>query len=160
MHELVPLNAIPAPDEGFTLIELMIAVAVVAIIAAVAVPSYSAYITRGRIVEATSSLSDMRTRMEQYYYDKRQFPVACVPAASAPPPAGSIYLPASLNYFVVTCTFADPVNYQVTATGSAGGMTGFAYSIDQANNHVTVALPAGWSGAGGPCWVLKKDGSC
>jgi len=161
MHHPAPLKAARTRGRGFTLIELMIVVAVTAILAAIAYPSYGAYVTRSKIMEAKSSLNDMRTRMEQYFQDKRQFPAACIPAdASGPAPAGSIYLPAALKYFSVTCTFADPASYLVTATGAAAGMTGFAFTIDQANNRVTVGVPAGWSGAGTPCWVMKQDGSC
>jgi len=49
---------------GFTLIELMITVAVVGILAAVAFPSYTNYIRRGKIAEAQSTLSDLRLRAE------------------------------------------------------------------------------------------------
>ena len=52
---------------GFTLIEVMITVAVIAILAAVALPNYVEYVTRSRLVEAKTNLSDMRTRLEQYY---------------------------------------------------------------------------------------------
>ncbi len=47
-------------NAGFTLIELMIAVAVVAILAAVALPSYQDYVRRGNIPEATSALGQGR----------------------------------------------------------------------------------------------------
>ena len=59
---------------GFTLIEVMITVAVVAILAAVALPNYFDYITRSRIVEAKTNLADMRTRLEQYFLDNRAYP--------------------------------------------------------------------------------------
>ena len=56
---------------GFTLIEVMITVAIVAILAAVAIPSYTSYITRSKIQEATTTLLAMRTKMEQYFQDHR-----------------------------------------------------------------------------------------
>ena len=51
--------------EGFTLLELMIAVAIVAILAAIALPSYSDYIKRAKLVEAQNALADFRVKMEQ-----------------------------------------------------------------------------------------------
>ena len=58
-------------NSGFTLIEVMITVAIVAILGAIAVPSYNEYVQRARITEATSALSDMRNKMEQYFQDNR-----------------------------------------------------------------------------------------
>src|SRR6185295_2455470 len=84
---------------GFTLIEAMITVAVIAILAAIALPNYFDYITRSRIVEAKTNLADMRTRLEQYFLDNRAYPGACVASASGPAPAGQIYLPGNQKYF-------------------------------------------------------------
>ena len=64
----------PRPMRGFTLIEVLITVAIVAILAAVALPSYTDYVTRSKLVEATSSLTDMRVRLDQYFLDSRQYP--------------------------------------------------------------------------------------
>ncbi len=65
---------------GFTLIEVMITVAVVAIIAAVALPNYFDYIARSRLVEAKTNLADMRTRLEQFFLDNRTYPATCTAA--------------------------------------------------------------------------------
>ena len=62
---------------GFTLIELMIAVVVVAILTAIALPSYQEYVTRGKITEATSNLADMRVKLEQFFQDNRTYVGAC-----------------------------------------------------------------------------------
>ncbi len=62
---------------GFTLIEVMITVAVIAILAAVALPNYIEYVTRSKLVEAKTNLSDMRTRLEQYFLDNRAYPGTC-----------------------------------------------------------------------------------
>jgi type IV pilus assembly protein PilE len=146
-------------DAGFTLIEVMITVAVVAILAAVALPNYFDYVTRSRIVEAKTNLADMRTRLEQYFLDNRVYPTACIPSASGPAGTGNIYLPASQKFFDVTCTAMSPTAYTVTAAG-VGSMTGFAYTVKETNERKTTGLPAGWSGLNTLCWVSRKSGEC
>jgi type IV pilus assembly protein PilE len=145
---------------GFTLIEAMIALAVVAIGATIALPSYIDYLQRSKLVEAKVALSDMRTRLEQHFLDARAYPASCVVPAPGPAPAGQIYLPAGAKYFVIDCVLT-PSTFIVTATGSATqGMAGFVFTIDEAERRTTVALPEGWKGAGSPCWVSKRSGEC
>lgn len=150
----------PDDGRGFTLIEAMIAVAVVAILAAIALPSYTDYLQRSKLVEVMVSLSDMRVRLEQYFLDARAYPNACIPPAAGPAPAGQIYLPNAARYFTIDCALTT-TTYRITATGNAAqGMSGFAYAIDQADQRRTLALPAGWKGAGSPCWVSRRSGEC
>ena len=130
---------------GFTLIEVMIVVAIVAILAAVALPSYSDYIRRGKVMDAVSGLSDMRIRVEQWFQDNRTYAGACAAPASSP-------------HFVFTCPTANATQFTIVATGQ-NDMVGFTYSIDQDSNRTTSAFP-GVSGLPKSCWVLKKDGSC
>ena len=141
---------------GFTLIEVMVTVAIVAILAAIAIPSYSDYVKRARIIEAVSALADMHVKMERYFQDNRSYNP---PAGILPCNVGTVapLPPASAN-FVFACGGLGANTYVVTATG-IGSMLGFQYSLDQANTRVTVAVPAGWT-TNANCWVLKKDGSC
>ena len=145
-------------NSGFTLIEVMITVAIVAILAAIAVPSYSEYVQRARITEATSSLADMRNKMEQYFQDNRTWTPGG--GIALPCNAGTVApLPVSQN-FTFTCDQMGPNTYRVVATGNAGSsMAGFQYSINQFNQRVTLGLPLTWTPRPN-CWVLKKDGSC
>ena len=58
---------------GFTLIELMITVAILAIVAAVAIPSYAGYVERGKRAEARTALLDIAARQERHYSNNRQY---------------------------------------------------------------------------------------
>ena len=145
---------------GFTLIEAMITLAVLAILAAIATPSYSEYLRRAKIVEAIVGLSDMRTRLEQYFLDARAYPSACIPPGPGPAPTGQIYVPGGAKYFHIDCALTA-TTYTVTATGNGlEGMAGFVFTVDEAGRRTTAALPSGWRGSGSPCWVTKKSGEC
>jgi type IV pilus assembly protein PilE len=135
-------------QSGFTLIELMITVTVIAILAAIAIPNYSDYVTRGRIVEATGALSDLRVRMEQFFQDQRTYVGG--PACTAP---------ATPNFSYACSPAATLTTFTLTATGT-GTMSGFVYTINQNGARATTGVKSGWSGVGAACWVLKKSGTC
>jgi type IV pilus assembly protein PilE len=143
---------------GFTLIEIMITVAVLAIIAAIALPNYFDYVTRSRIVEAKTNLADMRTRLEQYFLDNRSFPTTCAAYAAGAPPANTIYLPNNQKNFNLTCSTLTPTAYTVTATG-VGSMAGFGYTVNETNTRTTTGTGA-WGKTSAVCWISKKSGEC
>ena len=63
-------------QQGFTLIELMIVVAIIGILAAVAIPSYQDYTARAQVAEAMNLNSGMKTALAEWYSDKGTWPVA------------------------------------------------------------------------------------
>ncbi len=63
-------------QKGFTLIELMIVVAIIGILAAVAIPAYQDYTARAQVTEAVELLSGGKTSMAEYYADKGVWPLA------------------------------------------------------------------------------------
>jgi type IV pilus assembly protein PilE len=139
---------------GFTIIELMITVVIVAILAAIAIPSYTEYVLRSKIQEATSTLLSMRTKLEQYFQDNRTFVGACAAGTVAP-------LPSGLKYFTVTCPTLTSTTYVIQATGIAGSdMASAIFTIDQANNRITAGVPTGWTTPATNCWVMRKNGTC
>src|SRR5450631_4724882 len=60
-------------SKGFTLIELMIVVAIVAILTTIAYPNYRDYVIRGQLVDATQGLSALRANLERYFQDNRTY---------------------------------------------------------------------------------------
>lgn len=138
---------------GFTLIELMVAVVIVGILAAVALPNYSDYIKRGKITSATSTLSNHRIVMERWYQDNRKY---SDPADTACGPTRPLD-----DDFQYACSLVGGSNqqYLLTATGLANrGMSGYVYTLDQNNRKQTTGFP----GATVPknCWITKKAESC
>ena len=61
-------------QQGFTLIELMIVVAIVAILAAIALPAYQDYIIRSQVSEAAVLLDGTKTSVTEYFENKGSFP--------------------------------------------------------------------------------------
>src|SRR5476649_1652588 len=90
-------------EKGFTLIELMITVAVIGILLKIALPAYTDYVKRGKLVEGTSTLSDGRVKMEQYFQDNRTYapPSVALTATNGCPTA--LPLPAATTNFTYSC---------------------------------------------------------
>jgi prepilin-type N-terminal cleavage/methylation domain-containing protein len=64
-----------AKQQGFTLVELMVVVAIIGILAAIAIPTYSGYIRRARASEASANLQGIRIKEESYFSEFNQYSV-------------------------------------------------------------------------------------
>lgn len=126
----------PFVQRGFTLIEMMIVIAVMGILMAIALPQYNDYLRRGQVAEATATLAELRVRMEQYYQDNRNYgdndntTTAC-----------GVAMPTDRVYFAFGCVTSHTAAnadqaYTISATGKAGQVTGSGlavYTINEAN---------------------------
>ena len=106
-------------NRGFTRVESIVAIAVVAILASLALPSHGNSVRRGRIVEARTELAAFGIRMEQSYQTHGGYGESSCAAAL---PTGS--------HFVFSCTLLNGgQNFRGSATGR-NQMAGYVYIID------------------------------
>lgn len=138
---------------GFTLIELMIVVVIIAILAAIALPSYSEYVQRGKVAEGISELSAYRVRMEQWFQDARSYQNTAGTDCGATAPSNT-------RYFSYACVAASSTTYTLTATAIDTSLLGLIYSVNESNTRTTVSVPSGWSAPTSSCWALSRSGAC
>lgn len=133
---------------GLTLIEVLVALAIVGILSAVALPSYRDYVTRGRLTEAFAALAGLQPNAEQFWSNQRTY------AGFDTPPT---VFPAASPNFTYSWT-GTAAGYTATATGRAAA-AGFVFTIDQQGNRATTGVPSGWT-SNGACWVDRRSGAC
>ena len=136
---------------GFSLIELLVTVAIVGILAAVAMPAYNDYVRRGKLVEAQSTLSNLRLAAEKWFADNRTY-------VAGTPDWRTV---SGTRYFTYSCGTPTATAYTCTATGVTNeGMSGFVYTINESNVRTsTFTGVAGWNNST-TCWVKKKGETC
>ncbi|MCY1493024.1 type II secretion system protein G [compost metagenome] len=117
----------PGKHRGFTLIELMIVVAIVAILASIALPAYHSHIDRSRIRAAQADLVALSLNLENAYQRTLAYPAATLASTTAVKDRFPAWHPAesSFGYSVN----ASAAAYTVTATGNGGRLAGCTISL-------------------------------
>lgn len=160
MRRFHPASLASSVARGFTLLELMVVIAIVAVLAAVALPAYGDYVRRGQLPEAFAGLADLRVKLEQYYQDNRQYGTNGGSCADVTPPAWVGTPPALIyagsQFFTFSCAVSNGgQGYTLTATGNAGRALGHVYTLTHANQRATTTFKG--NAVTSTCWLAKGD---
>lgn len=118
-------------NSGFTLVELLIVVAIIGILAAIALPSYNDSVRKGKRADGKASLSALANALERCYTQNGTYD-GCAAAATNPQDSSDGYYSIAINTSAGT-----PTQFSLTATGQNGqendtGCT--ALTLDQINS--------------------------
>jgi len=110
-----PVNGWLIKHKGFTMVELMVAVAIIGILASIALPNYLEYTKKGRRAAAQGHLMDIAQRQQQYLLDARSY--------AADLSTLNVTTPSDVSsYYTISITVGDegPPSFTATATPVAG----------------------------------------
>ena len=128
---------------GFTLIELMITVTIIAILASVALPAYTDYVRRAKASEAVAELSSWRGKMEQFFLDNRTYLSGSDCGIAASTGKGYTY----------SCT-ATVTSYTLTATSVTSNEG--TYTVSESDQRNTTSFK-GSTVTDKRCWLIRGD---
>lgn len=119
---------------GFTLIELMIVVAIVGILAAIAYPSYRDQVIKSRRSDAHSVLLDVAARQERFYFDNGSYANALSALSYS---ADAIDTPE--GYYSVSITASSATSYTITAAAQGDQASDGDLTLDNLGNKLPAA---------------------
>ena len=112
MRPYRPVSGVRSAVRGFSLIELMVAVVVVGILAAIAFPAYTKYVQRSRRADATATLGALQQAQERYRANQRAYTdtLSTLNFSDVSPQ----------GHYTIAITAAGPTGYTLTATPRTG----------------------------------------
>ena len=122
MYPRTPLQANTRRRRGFTLIEIMIAVVIVAILAAIALPSFLDAVRKSRRSDAFVALSALQQAQERWRGNTAEYATDAqlTTAANANPRGLGMTRTTSNGYYTLLLSGSNATGYTATATGQAG----------------------------------------
>ena len=121
-------------QKGFTLIELMIVVAVIGVLAAIAIPQYQNYVKKSALGSALATASSLKTNVEDYIAVQGTFPEVTAAASSGTPMNGDITVPGfSLGIIGLTQTSGADGTIEVQLTSGPAAQKTVTLTRDSGN---------------------------
>lgn len=140
-------------SKGFTLIELMVVLAVIAILAAIAIPSYNAQVRKSRRADATRFLGNLQLQLERWRAENPCYgPSGVTSTGTCPTFTASGTYPAAPDaaaspYYTIAITAATPTTFSLTATptgaqsGDTCGVLTLAYDPSSGTSTTRIGKP-------------------
>ena len=125
-------------EKGFTLVELMVVIIILAVLTGIAVPSYLALRNRARIQATRSEMQNVATAIAIYEADRGSFPVATTMGALATALEGSDTTGDDVYMANVPTEDAWDTSYNYTGTAGTYSMTSTAGTTDDATDDLVV----------------------
>jgi type IV pilus assembly protein PilE len=144
---------------GFTLIEVIMAVAIVGVLSAIALPSYRTHLVRGALTDGINGLATMRAQMERHFQDNRTYATS---GTFVTPCATTDATTRTFGNFVVSCSGTPSATaFTLQAVGNTGSnVAGFTFTINQADVRSTTApTGSGWNSCT-TAWLTRKGQAC
>lgn len=132
-------------QDGVTLVELLIVVAIIGILAAIAYPSYDNYLRKGRRADAQTLMMDIGTKQQQYLLDARQYTITIGNGGLNIATSGWNCAATCTNsfYTVSVAVTAGPPTFTITATPQGAQVPDGALTLDHQGNRTRSGNP-GW----------------
>ena len=151
-------------NKGFTLIELMIVVAIIAILAAIALPAYQDYTIRAQVGEGPINAAALKTSVAEYYADRGGWPADNAILGITSPVQGSYVLDITNNGGQLVITYGNNANAKILAstmflTAAANANGDIAWICG--NRTLSAAFsPAAAPGGGGTVPLKYRAANC
>ena len=149
----------PARMAGFSLIEIMVTVSLVAVLARFAIPTYQSYVLRGKVSQAFSQLSAWSIGMQQVYQDNRSYSgggaTTCLSSGAGAAPT------LNTGDFAYSCSNMSASTFTLSATGKSGtSVYNYVYTLDNTGARTTSTPSGAAFPSSASCWVASSNGGC
>lgn len=139
-------SAYSTSNRGFTLIEMMIVIVIIAVLAAIALPAYSGYITKSKMKAAQSDLVSLGLALENRFQRQLSYPTSTTSTTEATANAAGKTWQASTDSdfdFKISAVDSTSYSYTITATGKSGSLSNCVISLTRKNDRSTSGCPYG-----------------